>query len=150
MAIVIVDGREMKRCPKCRATLDIEKFGVSRHSSDGRASSCKECFRAYRIAHYYANPAPYKDRARARRAELRELIRELKDGPCADCGVRYPYYVMQWDHVRGLKVADPSRMTGTNRDRILAEIAKCDLVCANCHAARTFARMGPHLSNELA
>ena len=26
------------------------------------------------------------------------------------------------------------------KDRILAEIAKCDLVCANCHAVRTFER----------
>jgi len=29
---------------------------------------------------------------------------------------------------------------GYSRRRILAEIAKCDLVCANCHAVRTYRR----------
>jgi len=29
---------------------------------------------------------------------------------------------------------------GYSRTRILAEIAKCDLVCANCHAVRTYRR----------
>ena len=29
---------------------------------------------------------------------------------------------------------------GYSRRRILAEIAKCDLVCANCHAVRIYRR----------
>lgn len=51
---------------------------------------------------------------------------------------------MQWDHLPGFeKVDDVSSIAwGHPRDEILREIAKCELVCANCHALRTFRRKG--------
>jgi len=59
--------------------------------------------------------------------------------PCADCGVSYPPYVMQFDHIvdgkRG-NVADMAR-SGFSIENLQAEIDKCELVCANCHAERT-------------
>ena len=33
-------------------------------------------------------------------------------------------------------------LTGFRRETILDEIRKCELVCANCHAVRTFNRYG--------
>jgi hypothetical protein len=52
--------------------------------------------------------------------------------------------VMQWDHLPGTpKLGDISQgLRGLSRDEILEEIAKCELVCANCHAIRTFHRAG--------
>ena len=48
---------------------------------------------------------------------------------------------MQWDHKPGFeKLGDVSDFWGRSRSEVLAEIAKCDLVCANCHAVRTFDR----------
>jgi hypothetical protein len=49
---------------------------------------------------------------------------------------------MQWDHRPGFeKIGDISGdFWGRSREEVLAEIAKCDLVCTNCHAIRTFAR----------
>lgn len=49
---------------------------------------------------------------------------------------------MQWDHKPGFeKLGDVSGdFWGRGREEVLAEIAKCDLVCANCHAIRTFTR----------
>jgi hypothetical protein len=51
---------------------------------------------------------------------------------------------MQWDHLPGTEKAanlgDLARRG--NRARVLDEIAKCELVCANCHAMRTFSRRG--------
>jgi hypothetical protein len=79
------------------------------------------------------------------------MILAAKDGPCTDCGVRYPPYVMQFDHVRGVKRLNVSAMASCTYGPapILAEIAKCDLVCANCHAERTYARKeGPHRENR--
>ncbi len=59
--------------------------------------------------------------------------------PCADCGVSYPPYVMQFDHIvdgkRG-NVADMAR-SGFSIENIQLEIDKCELVCSNCHAERT-------------
>lgn len=50
----------------------------------------------------------------------------------------------QFDHVRGTKMKDVSRMLMYSEAKILAEIAKCDLVCANCHANRTYMRNQRH------
>lgn len=51
---------------------------------------------------------------------------------------------MQWDHIPGnLKLGDISTsFKGRSRQDVLDEIAKCELVCANCHAIRTFERAG--------
>jgi hypothetical protein len=64
-----------------------------------------------------------------------------KNQPCADCQKLYPPYVMQFDHVRGRKAFTiSSKGMEVSRARLLAEIAKCDVVCANCHAERTHRR----------
>lgn len=74
-----------------------------------------------------------------------EKFRALKEAaPCMDCGVSYPFYVMQYDHRPGTdKKGDLGKMVkGSYKwETILEEIAKCDLVCGNCHLARTYLRM---------
>jgi hypothetical protein len=73
---------------------------------------------------------------------MRVIAVEAKNRPCADCGRSYPPYVMDFDHVRGEKVANVSVLVagGASRRRVLAEIAKCEVVCANCHRERTHGR----------
>jgi hypothetical protein len=76
------------------------------------------------------------------RRRSREWIRSLKEKPCADCGIPYPFYVMQFDHVRGEKLFNiGTRGPTRSSEQILAEVKKCDVVCANCHAARTYRRL---------
>lgn len=67
------------------------------------------------------------------------LIEQKHMKPCVDCKVAYPYYVMDFDHVRGEKVVNLARMIadGYSLEAIQDEIAKCDLVCSNCHRERT-------------
>lgn len=78
-------------------------------------------------------------RIKKNQRSLKKLIRKSKEKPCADCGIQYPYYVMQFDHVRGKKMNMLSTMhLRFGRLQILKEIAKCDVVCANCHAERTW------------
>ena len=58
-----------------------------------------------------------------------------------DCNVTYPSYVMDFDHVRGEKkflLARGHQKTGFNQ--VIAEMAKCDVVCSNCHRIRTHGR----------
>ena len=78
----------------------------------------------------------------------RELVRKAKEVPCKDCGNEYPHYVMQFDHLDPkLKVREVSRMvsSGVSEETLLVEILKCEIVCANCHAARTYHRKHPAL-----
>jgi hypothetical protein len=73
------------------------------------------------------------------------LVAYLVGHPCVDCGESDPV-VLEFDHVRGTKVAAISSFVRNmaSMNRILAEIAKCDVRCANCHRRRTAAeRMKP-------
>jgi hypothetical protein len=80
------------------------------------------------------------DRAAKRRTK--DFINSLKNAPCIDCGILHPPYVMDFDHRDGSKkefnISNPQT---TNRDKILEEVKKCDLVCANCHRIRTYTRL---------
>lgn len=90
---------------------------------------------------------PWKDKRRNTDAVLdrvarnRALIAAIKEAaPCADCGVSYPSYVMEFDHTGTDKFLNVSDMVGYGWKRIADEIAKCDLVCSNCHKVRTHIR----------
>lgn len=62
-----------------------------------------------------------------------------------DCGVQYPYWVMQFDHrpdeVKEFTIG--ASVDKRSKAAVMAEIAKCDVVCANCHADRTHQRRIP-------
>lgn len=80
----------------------------------------------------------YKQTARA---TMRLKIAKIKESqPCMDCGFYYPSPVMEYDHRPGVKkVGTIASMVVSQRSWkvIEDEIAKCDLVCANCHRYRT-------------
>jgi hypothetical protein len=59
-----------------------------------------------------------------------------------DCGGSFHPVCMQFDHIaeRGEKFKDISKMMNYGLQKLYEEIAKCDLVCANCHALRTYNR----------
>ncbi len=71
-----------------------------------------------------------------------ELLDSLRDVPCADCERRFPPCAMDFDHRDAeAKKYTVTRMIGrAGTARILAEVAKCDIVCTNCHRARTYDR----------
>lgn len=96
--------------------------------------------RKYAREHYYTNPQRYIEANRRRVASNRELITAAKSNPCTDCGKTYPPYVMDFDHVRGKKKFRLAQHMKVGLPGLLAEIAKCDLVCANCHRERTYQR----------
>ena len=81
----------------------------------------------------------YAASANAKRyARGRALVDSAKDVPCMDCGVRYPPYVMDFDHRDpSVKFLGVGMMTHRSPAKIIEEIAKCDVVCSNCHRIRT-------------
>ena len=136
---------KMKRCSHCRQIKKVSEFYPKSANRDGYHSYCKVCHNEYTKEYYQKN----KDRrcelmrkSRARRNEEHTyLLIEKKDKkPCSDCGKRYPWYVMDFDHVRGKKLFVMSTAGTRSKESVLKEIAKCDLVCSNCHRARTYRR----------
>jgi hypothetical protein len=84
---------------------------------------------------------PSAIRARKVRKSNRELVKNLKEkSPCVDCNIQYPYYVMAYDHLRDKKFKINVGMSTQSQQALLLEIEKCELVCHNCHAERTFQR----------
>jgi hypothetical protein len=84
-----------------------------------------------------------KGQARDRRTRARRQawLDELKSGPCLDCGHKFPPECMDFDHVRGRKLLGVTMLVWqAAKATVLKEIAKCDLVCSNCHRVRTRAR----------
>ena len=90
---------------------------------------------AYRAANREKMRAVDRDHASAGRKQ----VAVLKAGPCMDCGVSYPSCVMDFDHRPGTTKTrgGVSQMSKAPWERVLDEVAKCDLVCSNCHRIRT-------------
>lgn len=92
--------------------------------------------------HYYANRKYYIEKAARRKKDIRELIILIKELICCkDCDKNYPYYVMDFDHV-GIITMTINRLVEFSSVRKLEEeISRCEMVCANCHRARTHNRI---------
>lgn len=102
--------------------------------------------RAYARRHYAANKTAYIARSAAFNRKVqsknRALMHEwLSKHPCVDCGESDPI-VLEFDHVRGDKIGNVSDMVNScySWRRILEEIAKCVVRCANCHRRATHQR----------
>jgi len=87
----------------------------------------------------------YNTRRRKYRDGITKFIREYKESiGCTDCGERYPYYMLDLDHIDNNKSFTVSSYRSHTQDieKIKAEIDKCEVVCANCHRMRTYKRSG--------
>ena len=75
------------------------------------------------------------------REKMHKIVDAAKEGvPCFDCGGMFPLYVMEFDHVGPKSRTVPSVAGRSGPDKIFAEIAQCEIVCANCHKIRTYQR----------
>ena len=101
----------------------------------------------------YAAYAVHKERELGRKpTSNRDFVYRLKTSrACADCRKKYPHFVMDFDHARGEKKFNiSSGVHKCSMEELQIEIAKCDLVCANCHRIRTHMRLKQkgHGTNE--
>ena len=99
-------------------------------------------------ARWYASHRVAQKARVKRNRTLREMgrIRRLSDylieQGCKDCGERDPV-VLEFDHLRD-KTDSVSKLfqSGWSWERLMTEIAKCEVVCRNCHTRRTAKRNG--------
>lgn len=136
-----IPAAQTKVCRKCNIEKHVDAF--HRSSTRGRQAYCKVCRKIVDNQFYRRDPDKRRQLAQNHRAATRALNQDLKNAPCADCGQVFHFAAMQWDHLPGTeKINEVSNLVGNGRTRqFLAEIAKCELVCANCHAVRTYNRL---------
>jgi hypothetical protein len=137
----------MKWCPRCKNTLPPESFAWSKSRKNG-GSYCRNCQSEYCKAHYREhvklhNQRRHLNQKRYRKRDNQRLREYLSQRSCIDCG-EPDIRVLEFDHVRGVKAYSISEMCGTGFSwrRIEAEIAKCEIRCANCHRRRTVEQFG--------
>jgi hypothetical protein len=131
-------SRELRRCGRCRHHLPTECFN---RLGAGRQWWCRACFAAYFRARGDLHRRQSLTAKLARMQELREYVLEhLRRTPCTDCGERNPL-VLEFDHIED-KVASVAKLVsdGASKKVVDAEIARCEVVCANCHRRRTALR----------
>jgi hypothetical protein len=128
---------DLKRCSKCKLWLSLDNFALDNSRKDKLNPYCRACIAGYGRARYARNGRPPSSRVGQAAAYVRNsryLWDYLLEHPCVDCGEADPM-VLDFDHVRGEKLMAVSRCAtqGFSLTRLAAEIAKCDVRCANCH-----------------
>lgn len=92
------------------------------------------------VDYYWRNRDLEIQRVRARQADMVELLRDVRRVPCKDCGGTFKPHQMDFDHrdpaMKSFNVmAGRAMLMATSK--VLAEVAKCDVVCVNCHRLRS-------------
>lgn len=163
-----VEGtRPLKRCNRCGEWRKFIEYPLCKRKRDpgARGTICNPC-KAKSAADWYVrnqatrlqtdakrrlNPSVKRRRQLSdihryeiTRTSIQEFLDWLKLVPCMDCCEVYPPYCMDFDHrPEEIKVANISKIAHCphpDQDKLMAEIYKCDLVCAICHRIRTFKR----------
>jgi hypothetical protein len=125
-----------KLCPTCKVTKPISDFNKRARSPDGYDYRCKLCQRETNKRWCSRNMQAKVDQQRQRRQDLAAKVRDYKtqsgcilcredDGACLDLHHRDP----------DQKEIDPAGMSvaGWSWERMMTEIDKCVVLCANCH-----------------
>ena len=139
----------LKICSKCGRTKSLNFFYLRKSGprSGKYYEKCKECMKIRGRNYYHLNRERQLKlailRSNKSKNKMRRYLVEIKDRPCADCGKKYPSYVMDFDHKTDeIKEHEIARMIngGWSKEKINNEIKKCEIVCANCHRIRTHSR----------
>lgn len=132
-----------RACIECKEIKPYTEFRLQSRHMLMRHPRCHACDKGYRAQCYALNKPKFVASKKRRIAVIRQWLNEIKEAdPCRDCAKFWPSYVMDFDHLDpSIKVDKISRMVFTaSQEEILAEIAKCELVCSNCHRIRTHTR----------
>lgn len=133
---------ETKICSICNIEKDVTDFHKKRN---GRTHRCKSCEKAYQLNYYKKNRDKRIETAKIHSSKIvqknRELVVEhLRKNPCVDCGER-DILTLQFDHLENKKKAIAVMLSTTQRPpttkRLLEEMSKCVVRCANCHQRKT-------------
>lgn len=107
----------------------------------GSMSTGGSQFKVNGETHYQRNRQKYLDKSKVRSKMLVDYVRTIKkNGSCADCGIK-DWRVLDFDHLPEYEKSFTIGSTIRYRSiaALDAEIAKCELVCANCHECIRFA-----------
>jgi hypothetical protein len=135
-----------RRCGRCGEFNPAAEFAWRRKARGQRDNMCRPCRSAYKREHYEKNRKRYIEQARMRKEMLRVertryLLEYFTSHPCVDCGEQDPV-VLEFDHLDDKLFTIGQSLPYRSWQSILDEIAKCEVVCRNCHRRRESRRSG--------
>lgn len=118
-------GYKCRICPEC----DRRRMQRKRENPDFKAMEAAKA-RRYRKAH----PDRYRESWQRAHEKKRQILLDARIGGCVKCGEQHPA-CLDFHHRNGKtdKLGDIGTLRRFDTKRMLAEIAKCDVLCANCH-----------------
>ena len=136
----------LRSCSGCRAHKPLHDFAFHDRAAGTLQNMCRSCKARLRRDHYLRNKPAYIEWAvrqtRRKRDEHNALLHGyLRDHPCVDCG-ESDITLLEFDHVdETTKFREISKLLGRRDwETVMAEIAKCEVRCVNCHRRRTAER----------
>lgn len=130
-----------KSCSTCRELKPYNKFHRNKSRKDGYSSQCKDC-KKYTQHKWYKNNKDKIIIGRKKSVQRAKdfIQKKLLISSCVDCGEQ-DWVVLEFDHLHDKRKSISKMMLeGFGVATIEEEIAKCDIVCANCHRRRTYQR----------
>lgn len=111
-----------RNCTRCHQSKPLTEF-YGRTGRVGQGHSyCKACVNAYTTQRF--------------RSRKKQAVSHM-GGRCADCKMVYPYYVYEFHHLDpSQKEAQFNTLRRRSWEAVVAELAKCVMLCANCHRIR--------------
>jgi hypothetical protein len=128
---------EFRRCSKCGGEKPITLFRKRIKHKNGLVYHDSWC-----------NPCTAEDAKRRNRERYDQIVALKLAQGCADCGYNAHPAALDFDHRPGEVKLFTVSLGSTSKgiQTLLAEVAKCDVVCANCHRVRTWERSQAHAS----
>ena len=137
--------RPMKCCKECQKLLPLDSYAMNQQYRDKKDPRCKDCYNRRQRARKrvpdeklkYRRPTRSSDGI-SKQAKV-AYIQELKTAPCTCCGTYEPPPSMDFHHLDETTKEFSLGKISTSRggiftlEQIKKEIAKCILICANCH-----------------
>ena len=138
---------QLKTCIGCKEDKTIDKFDRQVKNKPARRHTCRLCRNADWVKYYQSNPEFREHnikRNQCSRDRKNHFINEYKlTHPCIKCGEEDPM-VLEFDHRdRGTKSFNIAHGAARKSLRLIEEeMAKCDVMCANCHRRKTAKQLG--------
>ena len=127
----------MRICSRCKITKEDFEFSFKNKPLGKLASECKSCHKELRRAYYINNSDKEKTRTRHVKLLRWDWFKELKSTLiCSICNETH-VATLHFHHTDQSKkefTISTAVRTGFGKQRLLDEISKCKILCANCHA----------------
>lgn len=137
----------MKNCNYCGLYLPAEAFNWRNRLLGIRHKTCRNCQHNRQKQWYEKHKDEHKKNVLVRKVSARQEARQfvldyLSTHPCIQCGESDPI-VLEFHHVGGKEREISFMITGGYPiAKIQSEIAKCQVLCANCHRRKTVKERG--------